>query len=99
MGEITTLIRAAQQGDRDAFDRLVSLVDRGDEIVRVHEGLEDLRRVDENLARLVEMRYCAGMQVQEIAEALAVSERSTFRTRSAARGSIASIRETPSTAA
>ena len=169
MGEITTLIRAAQRGDRDALDRLFSLlyddlrriaharvraggpntlldttglvhetyarladvgemdvvdrqhffayvaramrfvvvdfarrrnadkrgggsehvaidenvvevvVDRSDEILRVHEGLESLRRVDEDLARLVEMRYFAGLQVQEIAEALAISERTVER--------------------
>ena len=55
------------------------LVDRGDEILRVHEGLEDLRRVDEDLVRLVEMRYFAGLQVQEIAQALDISERTVER--------------------
>lgn len=169
MGEITTLIRAAQRGDRDALDRLFSLlyddlhqiaharvraggpntlldttglvhetyarfaeagelnvvdrqhffayvaramrfvvvdfarrrnaekrgggsehiaidenvadvlVDRRDEILRVHQGLEDLGRVDEDLVRLVEMRYFAGLQVDEIAEALAVSGRTVER--------------------
>ena len=56
-----------------------TLVDRGDEILRVHEGLEDLRRVDEDLVRLVEMRYFAGLRFHEIAEVLAVSERTVER--------------------
>ena len=55
------------------------IVDRRDEILRVHEGLEDLRRVDEDLVRIVEMRYFAGLQVHEIAEALAISERTVER--------------------
>jgi len=55
------------------------LADRTDEILRVHEGIEGLRRIDEDLARLVEMRYFAGLQVHEIAQALAVSERTVER--------------------
>lgn len=64
-----------------AFDENVAetLVDRGDEILRVHESLEGLRQIDEDLARLVEMRYFAGLQVHEIAQALAVSERTVER--------------------
>jgi RNA polymerase sigma factor (TIGR02999 family) len=50
-----------------------------DEILRVHEGLEALGRIDDGLARLVEMRYFAGLQVQEIAEALGVTERTVER--------------------
>lgn len=51
----------------------------GDEILRVHEGLEQLGRVDADLARLVEMRYFAGLQVKEIAEAFGVTERTIER--------------------
>jgi RNA polymerase sigma factor (TIGR02999 family) len=167
MGEITTLIRAAHQGDREALDRLFSLLyadlhrlaharvggremlldttslvhetyarfaeageldvvdrrhffayvsramrfvvvdfsrrrsaekrgggsahvpidenveqalpDRNDEILRVHDGLEDLGRLDEDLVRLVEMRYFAGLQVKEIAGVLGVTDRTVER--------------------
>jgi len=51
----------------------------GDEILRVHEALERLSRVDPDLARLVEMRYFAGLQGKEIAEALGVTERTVER--------------------
>jgi RNA polymerase sigma factor (TIGR02999 family) len=50
-----------------------------DEILRVHEALGQLERVDADLARLVEMRYFAGLQVQEIAEAFGVTPRTVER--------------------
>jgi RNA polymerase sigma factor (TIGR02999 family) len=56
-----------------------ALPDRNDEALRVHQGLEELGRVDEDLVRLVEMRYFAGLQVHEIAEALGVAERTVER--------------------
>jgi len=50
-----------------------------DEIIRVHEALDELRQVDEELARLVEMRYFGGLKVTEIAEAFGVTERTIER--------------------
>ncbi len=50
-----------------------------DEILRVHEALDQLGRLDDGLARLVEMRYFAGLQGREIAEALGVTERTVER--------------------
>jgi RNA polymerase sigma factor (TIGR02999 family) len=49
------------------------------EILRVHDALEELRRIDERLARVVEMRYFAGMKEQDIAQALGVTERTVRR--------------------
>lgn len=50
-----------------------------DEIVRVHEALADLAQADERLARVVEMRYFAGLTEQEIATALGVTDRTVRR--------------------
>ena len=50
-----------------------------DEIVRVHEALEELRDYDERMIQVVEMRYFAGMTEPEIAEALGVTERTVRR--------------------
>jgi RNA polymerase sigma factor (TIGR02999 family) len=50
-----------------------------DEILRVHEALEELAGVDERLARLVEMRYFGGLTEVEIAECLGVTERTVQR--------------------
>ena len=50
-----------------------------DEIMRVNDALNELARVDERLVRVVEMRYFAGMQEQEVADALGVSVRTVAR--------------------
>jgi len=50
-----------------------------DDIVRVHEALEDLERIDARLAQVVEMRYFAGLAEPQIAQALGISERTVRR--------------------
>ena len=50
-----------------------------DEILRVHEALGRLESLDPDAVRVVEMRYFAGLQVPEIAEALSVSEATVER--------------------
>lgn len=50
-----------------------------DEIVRVHEALEELARVDARLAQVVEMRFFGGLSEPEIAQALVISERTVRR--------------------
>lgn len=50
-----------------------------DHIVRVHEALADMERVDERMARVVEMRYFGGLTEQEIAQALGVTDRTVRR--------------------
>lgn len=60
-----------QVGDSVAAD--------GDEVLRVHEALEELEHVDERLAKVVEMRYFGGLSEVEIAECLGVTERTVQR--------------------
>jgi RNA polymerase sigma factor (TIGR02999 family) len=50
-----------------------------DQIVRVHEALEEIGALDERLARLVEMRYFGGMTDPEIAAALDITDRTVRR--------------------
>ena len=50
-----------------------------DDIVRVHEALEELERIDARLAQVVEMRYFAGLSEPQIAQALGISERTVRR--------------------
>lgn len=50
-----------------------------EEILRVHDALEDLARFDRRLVEVVEMRYFAGMTEAEVATALAMSERTVRR--------------------
>lgn len=50
-----------------------------EEIIRVHDALQDLGKVDERLVRVVEMRYFGGLTEDEVAEAMGVSERTVRR--------------------
>jgi RNA polymerase sigma factor (TIGR02999 family) len=49
------------------------------EIVRVHDALEALAKLDERMAQVVEMRYFGGMTEPEMAQALGVAERTVRR--------------------
>lgn len=55
------------------------VTDGENEILRVHEALEELQKVDARLVQVVEMRYFGGMTEAEIAEALELSERTVRR--------------------
>ena len=50
-----------------------------DDIIRVHEALEELAAIDPRLAQLVEMRYFAGLDEAEISLALDISPRTVRR--------------------
>jgi RNA polymerase sigma factor (TIGR02999 family) len=50
-----------------------------DEILRVHEALEELAHHDQRMVQVVEMRYFAGMTEPEIAEVLGVTDRTVRR--------------------
>ncbi len=67
----------------DALDEAAlpaALTDTRDiEVFALDQALQQLSEVDESLARLVEMRFFAGMDLAEIAEVLQRSERSLKR--------------------
>lgn len=50
-----------------------------EEILRVHEALDELAQYDERMVQVVEMRYFAGMTETEIADALGVTDRTVRR--------------------
>ena len=52
---------------------------RDDEILRVHESLDELATIDPRLVRVVEMRYFAGMTETEVAAALGMAVRTVAR--------------------
>jgi RNA polymerase sigma factor (TIGR02999 family) len=62
---------------REALDPSAISVPTGDEeLLAVHEALDDLARVDAQAATLVKLRFFAGMTAPEAAEALGLSVRS-----------------------
>ena len=63
---LTTQIQAPMAGGQD-------------EILRVHDALDELAALDPRMAQVVEMRYFGGMTEPEIAEALGVTDRTVRR--------------------
>ena len=49
------------------------------EVVRVHDALTELEDIDPRLVRVVEMRFFVGLSDAEIADVLAISERTVRR--------------------
>jgi RNA polymerase sigma factor (sigma-70 family) len=49
------------------------------QVVRIHEALEELGAVDARLVQVVEMRFFAGLDEKEIAQALQLSTRTVER--------------------
>jgi RNA polymerase sigma factor (TIGR02999 family) len=62
----------------DVMDR-AGVQAQEEHILRVHEALQEMAQVDERMARVVEMRYFAGMSDAEIGEALGVTDRTVRR--------------------
>ncbi len=61
-----------------------------DEILAVNQALEQLARLDARQAEVAEMRYFAGLSVEETAEALGISPRTVKRNWALAKGWILS---------
>jgi RNA polymerase sigma factor (TIGR02999 family) len=53
--------------------------DRTDDVLAIHDALLNLEKVDARQSRIVEMRFFCGMNMEEIARVLAVSERTVKR--------------------
>jgi RNA polymerase sigma factor (TIGR02999 family) len=80
---VVDLVRkqSLKRDGRDANDVAdpSSLTSAEDEILRVDRALKELAVTNGRLARVVEMRYFAGMKEVEIAEALSLAERTVRR--------------------
>ena len=84
---IVDLIRqrlAQRRGGADLHVTLASEVpdnsSRNEEqVIQLDEALQELARLDERLVQVVEMRYFAGLTVEEIAESLGVTSRTIRR--------------------
>lgn len=49
------------------------------DLERLDEALRELERLDERIARVVELRYFVGLKVSEVARVMAVDERTVYR--------------------
>jgi RNA polymerase sigma-70 factor (ECF subfamily) len=77
--------RAAKRGDGgihidlDAIAEVVASETKDRALIALDDALEELARVDERRARVVEMRYFGGLSVEETAAALRVSPETVMR--------------------
>jgi RNA polymerase sigma factor (TIGR02999 family) len=55
------------------------VVERAESVVALDEALQRLERADPELARLVEWRFFGGLTTEEVADLMAVSERTVKR--------------------
>jgi RNA polymerase sigma factor (TIGR02999 family) len=84
---IVDFVRARQskrrRGELDMVELNTNISDgvpsSEEQILQVHEALEELASVDERIVRVVEMKYFAGLNEQEIAAAMGVTERTVRR--------------------
>jgi RNA polymerase sigma factor (TIGR02999 family) len=60
-------------------DDLALTSGKSEEVLALHEALNELERLDSRQARIVEMHYFAGNPVAEIAEMLAIGDRTVQR--------------------
>ena len=67
-------------------ENLIASSDQAQSLLELHEALENLARIDERLARVVECRFFGGMTEQETAEALGIGVRTVRRDWIKARG-------------
>lgn len=58
---------------------MAAVSDPADEILDVHAALDELRRIDERLVQVVEMRFFAGLSDEAIAEAMGITDRTVRR--------------------
>ena len=89
------LVDAARKRDADrrggdlqrvTLNSDVMIDDRGEHgVMDLHEALERLGRMDESLERLIELRFFAGLTLDEAADALGVSRRKAAKDWAAAR--------------
>jgi len=56
-----------------------ALAQDDEQILRVHEALDELAALEPRLARVVEMRYFAGLSEEDIAQAMGVTDRTVRR--------------------
>jgi len=60
-------------------EQVENLVGGEEEILKIHEALDELAAFDPRLVEVVEMRYFVGLTEREIAEILGVTDRTVRR--------------------
>ena len=62
-----------------SLDSLAAAVPEDEQVLKLGDALEELKRLDANLAQVVDCRFFAGMTEEETAKVLGVSDRTVRR--------------------
>lgn len=73
------LRRGGKQQKMALEDVVLISPDRTDELLAVNESLSKLEKLDPRQARIVELRYFAGLTIEEIAEVVGVASKTVTR--------------------
>jgi DNA-directed RNA polymerase specialized sigma24 family protein len=79
MNDVTHILSAIERGDPKAAGQLLPLVYDAQEVLALHEALEQLAAHDPVKAKLVEMRFFAGLTLEQAAECLGIAPRTADR--------------------
>lgn len=71
--------RGAAAVRQDLNEDLIGVDDRIEELLAIHEALEELERHDPQAAALVKLRFFVGLEHQEAADALGIGRRAADR--------------------
>ncbi len=74
-GRLAEKRRGPRRARVDLVDEIRLTEQQSEEVIAIHEALDRLQALDLRQARIVEMHYFAGNQVDEIASALNIGER------------------------
>lgn len=75
----SALKRGANEWVRDFSEPEIELVAPAEEILAVHDALDALTATEPVAAQVVKLKYFVGFEIEEIAEALGLSTRTTNR--------------------
>lgn len=77
--ESAALRRGGQDVQVPLDENAISALSAENEVIRVHEALDELALLSKRLAQVVEMRYFGGMSEADIGEVLGLTERTVRR--------------------
>jgi len=78
-------VKRPSHGQRVELEEQEAMRTEPERVLAVHVALEKLQAIDPRAAQIVELRFFAGMNVEETAEAIGISETSVKREFAAAR--------------
>lgn len=78
--------RGGNKRDVTYIDEIMKAEQEADHLIHIDKALNDLEKLDQRLAKIVELRYFGEMSFYDIAKLLDLSERTVYRDWAKARG-------------